>query len=59
MHVLEISAKLQNAEISPVTLLKGVSITDAHPAILKLLGTLTRNFCHEWNQFQYGYRWVD
>ena len=44
MHVLEISAKLQNAEIYPVTLLKGVSITDAHPTISKILGTLKGNF---------------
>ena len=34
IHVLEISAKLQNAEIY-VTLLKSVSITDAHPTISK------------------------
>ena len=40
MHVLEISAKLQNAEIFPVTLLKSVSITDAHPTISKILGTI-------------------
>ena len=36
---------LQNAEISPVTLLNNVSITDAHPAISKILGTRTRNIC--------------
>ena len=46
MHMLEISAKLQNAEISPVTLLKSVSITDAHPTISKVLGTLTGIFCN-------------
>ena len=46
MHMLEISAKLQNAEISPVTLLKSVSITDAHPTISKILGTLTEHFCN-------------
>ena len=38
--MLEISAKLQNAEIYTVTLLKSVSITDAHSTIL---GTLTGN----------------
>ena len=36
---------LQNAEISPVTLLNSVSITDAHPAISNILGTLTGNIC--------------
>ena len=35
MHMLEISAKLQNAEISLVTLLKSASITDAHPTNFK------------------------
>ena len=44
IHVLEISAKLQNAEIYTVTLLKSVCITDAHPTISKILGTLTENF---------------
>ena len=44
IHVLEISAKLQNAEIYTVTLVKSVSITDAHPIISKILGTLTGNF---------------
>ena len=44
MHVLEISAKLKNAEIYAVTLLKSVSITDAHPTISKIIGTLTGNF---------------
>ena len=42
--MLEISAKLQNAEIYTVTLLKSVSITDAHPTISKILGALTENF---------------
>ena len=42
--MLEISAKLQNAEIYTVTLLKSASITDAHPTISKILGTLTGNF---------------
>ena len=36
---------LQNAEISPVTLLNSVSIKDAHPTISKILGTLTGNIC--------------
>ena len=42
--MLEISAKMQNAEIYTVTLLKSVSITDAHPTISKTLVTLTGNF---------------
>ena len=36
---------LQNAEISPATLLNSVYITYAHPTISKILGTLTRNIC--------------
>ena len=44
IHVLQISVKLQNAEIYTVTLLKRVSITDAHPTISKIIGTLTGNF---------------
>ena len=36
---------LQNAEISPVTLLNSVSIKDTHPTISKILGTLTGNIC--------------
>ena len=44
IHMLEISAKLQNAEIYTVTLLKSVYITDTHPTISKILGTLTENF---------------
>ena len=44
IHVLEISEKLQNGEIYTVTLLKSVSITDVHPTISKILGTLTENF---------------
>ena len=36
---------LQNAEISPVTLLNSLSIADAHLAISKILGTLTGNSC--------------
>ena len=42
--MLETSAKLQNAEIYTATLLKSVSIKDAHPAISKILVTLTENF---------------
>ena len=42
IHVLEIWAKLQNAEIYTATLLE--SISDAHPTISKILGTLTENF---------------
>ena len=44
IHVLQISAKLQNAETYTVTLLKSVSITDAHPTTSKILETLTGNF---------------
>ena len=44
MHVLEISAKLQNAEFFPVAFLKSVSFTDVYPTISKILGTLTGNF---------------
>ena len=36
---------LQNAEISPVTLLNSVSIKDTHSAISKTIGTLTGNIC--------------
>ena len=42
--MLQISAKMQNAEIYTATLLKSVSITDAHPTISKVLVTLTANF---------------
>ena len=35
MHVIEFLTELRNAEISPVTLLKSDSITDAHLAIFK------------------------
>ena len=42
--MLEISVKLQNKEIYTVTLLKSVSITDAHPTISKIFVTLTGNF---------------
>ena len=44
MHVLEISAKFQNAEIYTVTVQKSFSITDAHVTISKILVTLTGNF---------------
>ena len=44
IHVLEISEKLQNAEIYTVTLPKSVFITDAYLTISKILGTLTGNF---------------
>ena len=44
MHVLDISAKLQNAKIYTATLLKSVFITGSHPTISKILGTLTGNF---------------
>ena len=42
--MLEISAELQNAEIYTVTLLKSISITDAHPTVSTILITLTGNF---------------
>ena len=44
IHVLEISAKLQNAEIYTAILLKSVSITDTHATISKILVTLTGDF---------------
>ena len=43
MHVLDFLTELQNAEISPVTLLRSDSTTDAFPVISKILGTLTEN----------------
>ena len=43
--LFEISTKLQNAEIFPVTLLKSVSIIAAHPIISKILGILAENIC--------------
>ena len=36
---------LQNAEISPITLLKSVYITEAHPTLTKIIGTLRENIC--------------
>ena len=45
MHVLDFLTKLQNAEISPVTLLRSDFTTDSFPAISKILGTLTENIC--------------
>ena len=45
MHVLEFLAELQNAEISPVALLRTDFTTDIFPTISKLPGTLTRNNC--------------
>ena len=45
MHVLEFLAELQNAEISPVALLRTDFTTDTFPTISKLPGTLTRNNC--------------
>ena len=45
MHVLEFLAELQNTEISPVTLLRSDSTTDAFPVTSKILGTLTQNIC--------------
>ena len=36
---------LQNAEISPVTLLNRVSIRDAHPTISKIIETVIGNIC--------------
>ena len=37
---------LQNAEISPVTLLNNVSIKETHSAISKTVATLTGNICN-------------
>ena len=45
MHVLDFLTELQNTEISPVTLLRSDSTTDAFPVISKILGTLTENIC--------------
>ena len=39
-----------------VAVLKGDSITNAPPAFLKILGTLTENICNE-NSFQCSYGW--
>ena len=59
MHMLEISAKLQNTEISPVTLLKNVSITDTHPTISKNSRNTHGKFL-QLSQFQYGYGgWIE
>ena len=44
MHVKEFSIELQIANISPVTLLKRDSTTDALPANLTILRTLTKTF---------------
>ena len=46
MHVTGSSAKLWNAEASPVTLLKSDSTTDALAAVLKIFETLTETICH-------------
>ena len=46
MHVIGSSAKLWNAEVFPVTLLKRDSATDALAAVLKIFGTLTETICH-------------
>ena len=55
MHVLDFSTELQNAENSPVSLLRSDSTTDALPVISKILGTLTKNICGEVN-FRYSSR---
>ena len=43
MHVIEFSIGLENAEISPVALLKSDSTTNALPANLTILRTLKEN----------------
>ena len=48
MHVIEVSTELLNAAISPVTLLKSSSTTDA---VLKIRVTLTGNIHLWWSQF--------
>ena len=50
MHMIKFSAELQNADISPVTLLESDSITFHDKevilsAILKNFGTVIRNIC--------------
>ena len=55
MHVLDFLTELQNAEISPVTLLRSDSTTDAFPVISKILETLTENTCGGVS-FQYSCR---
>ena len=45
IHVIELLAELQNAEISSVILLKSNSTTDALPAISKIIRTLTGFVC--------------
>ena len=42
---MELSAELQNVEISSVTLLKGDSKTEAFPAISKIIVTFTGFVC--------------
>ena len=48
MHVTEFSTELQNAAISPVTLLKSDFTADA---VLKICVTQTGNIHLQWNQF--------
>ena len=45
MLVLEVLTELQNTEVSPVTLLRSDSTTDAFPVISKIFGKLTENIC--------------
>ena len=45
MHMLDFLTELQNAEVSPVTLLRSDSTTDVFLVISKILGTLTENIC--------------
>ena len=62
MHMIKFSAELQNADISPVTLLESDSITFHAKvilsAILKNFGTVIRNICSGVS-LQYRYMWVD
>ena len=50
--------QVKNEEISPVTLLKGDSTTDALTAIKEFLKTSIRNICSGVS-FQYSYLWLD
>ena len=45
IHVIELLAELQNAEISSVILLRSNSTTDALPAISKIIRALTGFVC--------------
>ena len=63
MHMIKFSVELQNAEISPVTLLESDSITFHDKkvilsAILKKFGIVIGNICSGVS-LQYSFMWVD